>query len=134
MTDKRSDHDSGNDKQSEESSDDEVIIGDADDTKDTVAHDTQMRCSPSFLQENTQVCVETDVIRPMEGTQLRSVQQTATQATGQASEPELKRAVSQALQDFVHSGARLRGGQSRRGEKVAVQEYLGDVCGEDRQR
>ena len=104
MTDERSDHDSGDDEQSEESSDAEVINGDADDTKDTIAHDTQMRYNPCLLPENTHVCVETDVNRPkekgqpvMEGTQLRSVQQTATQATRQASEPELKRAVSQAF-------------------------------------
>ena len=104
MTDERSDNDSGDDEQSEESSGAEVINGDADDTKNTRAHDTQMRYSPSFLPENPPVCVETDVNRPkkkgqsvLEGTQIRSVQQTATQATRQASEPELKRAVPQAF-------------------------------------
>ena len=115
-TDERSDHDCGDDKQSEESSDAEVINGDADDTKETVAHDTQMRYSPSILPENTQACVETDVNRPkekgqpvMEGTQLRSVQQTATQATRQA--------CVTSLQDFVHSGARLRGGSIQEGRE-----------------
>ena len=94
-----------------------------------------MRYSPSFLPENTQVCVETDVNRPeekgqpvMQGTQLRSVQQTATQATSLRTRAQKSCVTS--LQDFVHSGARLRGGQSRRGEKVAVQEYLTDVCDE----
>ena len=41
-----------------------VVNGNADDTKDTVAHDTQMRYSPSFFLENIQVGVETDVNRP----------------------------------------------------------------------
>ena len=36
------------------------------DTKNTVAHDAQMRYSPSFLPDSTQVCVETDVNRPTE--------------------------------------------------------------------
>ena len=49
MSDERSENDSGDDEQSEESSDAEVINGDADDTKNTVAHDTQMRYSPSLL-------------------------------------------------------------------------------------
>ena len=105
MTEGRSDHDSGDDEQSEESSDAEVINGDADDTKETVANDTQMRYSPSFFPENTHVCVETDVNRPkekgqpvMEGTQLRLSQLAATQATRQVSEPELKRAVSHAFE------------------------------------
>ena len=96
MTDERSENDSGDDEQSEESNDAEVINGDADDTKDTVAHDTQMRYSPIFLLENIQVGVETDVNRlkekgqsVMEETQIRSAQQTATQATRQASQPEL---------------------------------------------
>ena len=69
-----------------DSSDAEVTKSGADDT----AHDTPVRYSPSFLQESTQVCVETGVNRPkekgqpvMEGTQLRSAQQTATQATPQ---------------------------------------------------
>ena len=82
MTDERSENDSGDEEQSEESSDAEVINGDADDTKNTVAHDMQRRRSPSFLPENTQVCVETDVNRPkekgqsvIEGTQMRSAQQ-----------------------------------------------------------
>ena len=99
MTDECSDNDSGDDEQSEE-----VINGDADDTKNTVAHDTQMRYSPSLLPENTQVCVETDVNRPkekgqsvMEGTQIRSAQQTAAQATRQTSEQERKSSRSQAF-------------------------------------
>ena len=113
----------------------EVINGDADDTRNTVAHDTQMRHSPSFLPQSTQVCVETDVNRPkekgqpvMEGTQLRSAQQTSSQATRQALELERKSSRSQSLRDLVHRGGRLRGSQSRRGEKAAVQEYLSDVC------
>ena len=123
MTDECPDLDSGDDEKSEASSDAEVINGDAGDTKDTVAHDTQMRYSPSFLPENTQVCVETDVNRPlvMEGTQLRSVQQTATQATRQASESELKRAVSQAFKTSCTVVP---------DSVVAVQEYLSDVCDE----
>ena len=56
----------GDDEQSEESSDAEVTKGDADDTKNTVAHDTQMRYSPSLFPDSTQVCVETDVNRPKE--------------------------------------------------------------------
>ena len=62
-----------------------------------------MRNSPSFLPENTQVCVETDVNRAkekgqsvMEGTQIRSAQQTATQATRQTPEQERKSSGSQA--------------------------------------
>ena len=62
----------------------------------------------------------------MEGTRLRSVQQTAPQATRQASGPELKSCVT-SLNDFVHRGGKLSGGQSRRGEKVIVREYLNDV-------
>ena len=64
------DHDSGNDEQIKESSDAEVINGDAEDTKGMVAHDTQMRYSPSFLLDGTQVCVEADVNRPKEKGQL----------------------------------------------------------------
>ena len=41
MTDERSNDDSGDDEQSEESSDAEAINGDADDIRNTVAHDTQ---------------------------------------------------------------------------------------------
>ena len=69
-------------------SDAEVIIGDADDTEGMVAHDTQMRDSPSFFPDSTQVCVEMDVNGPkekgqpvMEGTQLRSARRTAIQAS-----------------------------------------------------
>ena len=120
MTDERSDHDSGDDEQSEESSDAAVINGDADDTKDTNAHDTQMRHSPSFLPENIQVCVETDVNRPdekgqpvMEGTQMWSAQETATQATRQTSEPELKSSGSQACTEASSSVVVNPGGARR---------------------
>ena len=133
MTDERSYHDSGDDKQSEESSNAEVINGDADDTKDTVAHDTQMTYSPSFLPDRSRVCVETDVNRPkekgqpvMEGTLLRSAQQTATQATRQASEPELKRAGPQAFETSCTAAASSVVVKPE-GEEVAVHEYLSDV-------
>ena len=56
---------------------------------------TTSRVSPSFFPDSTEVCVEMDVNRHkekgqpvMEGTQLRSAQQTATKATRQASEQE----------------------------------------------
>ena len=116
MTDERSGGDSGDDEQSEDSSDAEVINGTADDT----AHDKQMRYSPSLFLDSTHVCGETDVNRPkekgqpvMEGTQLRADPQTDTQATRQTSEQEQELWVTH-FQDFVHSGARLRGVQSRR--------------------
>ena len=48
------------------SSDAEVINGDADDTRNTVAHETQIRHSPSFSPDSTQVCFRTDVNRPKE--------------------------------------------------------------------
>ena len=104
-------------------SDDEQSEETADDSKDMVAHDTQMRYSPSFFLDSTQVCVEMDVNRPkekgqpvMEVTQLRSAQQTASQATRQASESELKSSGSQAL-DLVHRGGKLSGGKTRRGRE-----------------
>ena len=115
MTDERSDNDSGDDEQSEESNDARSSMCDADDTKDTVAHDMQMRNSTSFFLENTQVCVETDVHRPkekgqsvMEGTQIRSAQQTATQVDTSNPRTGAQELRVTSLQDFVHSGARLR--------------------------
>ena len=83
----------------------EVFNGGADRTKGMVAHDTQMRYSPSFFPDSTQVCVEMDVNRPkekgqpvMEWTQLRSDQQTATQATRRAPERERNGSGSQAFE------------------------------------
>ena len=127
MTDERSDNDSGDDELSEESSDTEVINGDADDTKNAVAHDSQMRCSPSFLPVSIQVCVETDVIRPkekgqpvMEGTQLRSSQQTANSSDTSSLGTGGQESWATSLRDLVHRGGKLSCGQTRRGEKVAV--------------
>ena len=89
------DSDSGDDEQSDETVD-------AEDSR--VTHHNSGETAPSFLPENVQVCVETDVNRPkekgqpvMEGTQIRSAQQTATQVTRHAPEPELKSAGSQAF-------------------------------------
>ena len=53
-----------------------------------------------------------------------------TQATRQTPRTGAQELRVTSLQDFVHSGAGLRGGQSRRGEEVAVQECLSDVCDE----
>ena len=66
MADEHPDGDLGDDEQSEETSDAEVPNGDADDAKDKVAHDTQMRHSPSSFPENAHVCVDTDVNRHKE--------------------------------------------------------------------
>ena len=89
-----------------------------------------MRYSP-FFPDNTQVRVKVDVNRPkekgqpvMEETQLRSAQQTATHRTGS------QEFWIASLRDLVHRGGKLSGGQTRRGEKVAVQEYFSDVCDE----
>ena len=128
MTDGRPDNDSGDDEQSEESSDAEVTCGDADDTKNAVAYDTQMRYSLSFLPVSTQVCVETDVNRPkekgqpvMEGTQLRSAQQTGNSSDTSSLRTGAQESWATSLRDLVHKG----------GKKVAVHEYLSDVSGED---
>ena len=64
MGDERPGADSGDDEQSQETNDAEVTNGDADETKDMVAHDTQMRYSPSFSPESLHVCVGMDVNRP----------------------------------------------------------------------
>ena len=89
-----------------------------------------MRYSP-FFPDNTQVRVKVDVNRPkekgqpvMEETQLRSAQQTATHRTGS------QEFWIASLRDLVHRGGKLSGGQTRRGEKVAVHEYFSDVCDE----
>ena len=57
----------------------------------------------------------------MEETQLRSAQHTATHRTA-AQEFWIA-----SLRDLVHRGGKLSGGQTRRGEKVAVQEYFSEV-------
>ena len=92
--------------------------------KDTVAHDTQMRYSPSFLHSslcrNGREQSQREGQPVMEGTQLRSV-------------PENRSAQElwvTHFQDFVHCGARLSEVQSRRGEKVIVRECWSDVCDE----
>ena len=64
----------------------------------------------------------------MEGTQISS-------SNSYSSDTSNPRTGAQELQvtsllDFVHSGARLHGSQSRRGEEVGVHECLSDVCDE----
>ena len=89
-----------------------------------------MRCSPSFFPENTHVCVETDVNRPNR----RVSRSWRRRSCGQLSvkpQNRIARALGYTLQDFVHSGARLRGVQSRRCEKVIVRKYLSDVNDEE---
>ena len=133
MTDERAD---GDEEQSEESSDAEVIDGDADDSKDTVAHDMQMRNSPSFFPENTQVCVETDVNRPKEKSIGHGGDSAAVNSANSYSSDtsSLRRGAQEfwvtSLRDLVHRGGKLSGGQTRRSDKVAFQEYLSDVCDE----
>ena len=90
-------------------SDAEVINGDADDTKDMVAHDTQTEYSPSFFPDSTQVCVEVDVNRPKEkGQPVEEGDATAvSSANGHSSDTSSLRTGAQefwvtSLRDFVH--------------------------------
>ena len=128
--------DPGDNEQSQETSDAEVTNGDADETKDMVAHDTQMRYSPSFSLESPHVCVGMDVNRPkekgqqvMEGTQPRLARRTALKR-----HVKLQNLCSRALghtPSRPRAKRKVRGDQTGRGEKVVVREYLSDVCGED---
>ena len=64
MTGERSDNDSGDDEQRSQ-----VTLRSSMATftiPRTLAHETQIRHSPSFSPDNTQVCVRTDVNRPKE--------------------------------------------------------------------
>ena len=113
MTDERPGGDS-DDEQSEESSDVEAINGDADDTKDTVANDTQMRYSPSFLLENPQDCVETDVEQAQ-----RVSRSWRGRGCGQLSKQLLKRHVepqNQSSKELCHKPSRP-GAQRRQAQR-----------------
>ena len=104
-------------------SDAEVINGDADDTKGMVAHDTQMRYSPSFFPDSTQVCVEMDVNRPKEKGQ---------PVMGQISKQLLKRRVKPQNVSARALGHKLsRHRALRRQAQWWSNQDLSDVCGED---
>ena len=79
-----------------------------------------------------------DVNRPkekgqpvMEGTQLRSAPANSYSSDTSSLRIGAQELWVSSLRVFVHRGGKLSGGQTRRSEKVAVHEYLSDVCGED---